>query len=108
MRYHTYTDNEHVVVVTSTYAGKTVRGVAKCSPNDKFDICIGENLAKARCDYKIEKLRTKRAYTECKRAMDEVNRAEAHQKKMENYLIDSYQKLANAKATLHAMEDTWS
>ena len=52
-RYKYYTNNKDVVVAVSSYAGKTVRGVAKCDPRDTFDIEKGKELAAARCNEKI-------------------------------------------------------
>lgn len=52
----------NMVVAVSSFAGKKVRGVAKCNPNDTFDIEKGKALAEARCAEKIAKKRLKRAY----------------------------------------------
>ena len=35
--YQFYKDNSDNIIAVSTYAGHTVRGVAKCHPNDEFD-----------------------------------------------------------------------
>ena len=51
-RYRYIIDSEETpkkVIVLSKYAGKDVRGIAKCSPNDKFDIETGRVLATLRC-----------------------------------------------------------
>ena len=37
MRYKTFTDDNDTVVVVSSYAGKPVRGIAKCYVDDEFD-----------------------------------------------------------------------
>lgn len=60
------------VIALSTYAGKVVRGVAKCSPQDKFDVDYGKELAAARCNLKVAQKRLKRAgkvYTAASKAM---------------------------------------
>ena len=64
-----YTDYNYRYVVTptkvialSTYAGRTVRGVAKCHPDDKFDEEFGKKLAAARCNQKIASKRYERAF----------------------------------------------
>lgn len=49
------------VIALSTYAGKVVRGIAKCSPQDKFDEEYGKALAAARCNLKVAEKRFKRA-----------------------------------------------
>ena len=50
------------VIAVSSFAGQTVRGVAKCNPADEFDAEKGAALAAARCGLKIAQKRTKRAY----------------------------------------------
>ena len=46
-KYRYFTNGSKVVAV-STYAGKTVRGVANCDPNDEFSLEKGKELAAAR------------------------------------------------------------
>jgi hypothetical protein len=63
-KYRVYTNGENVVVAVSSYAGEKVRGVAKCAPEDGFDLEKGKKLAIARCALKIAKKRAK--------ALDEI------------------------------------
>lgn len=60
-KYNFYTDGKTKVVAVSTYAGKAVRGVAKCDINDTFSLEKGKELAAARCNEKIAKKRFTRA-----------------------------------------------
>ncbi len=67
-----YTDYNYRYVVTpnkvialSTYAGRTVRGIAKCHPNDEFNEEYGKKLAAARCNQKIAAKRYERAFRKC-------------------------------------------
>lgn len=85
------------VIAISTYAGRTVRGVAKCAPNDKFDIKKGMALAAARCNEKVAKKRMERAKKMQKEAYD--NRVAAHEyhKKCMKYLDDAYEQLSEAR-----------
>ena len=56
------------VIALSSFAGRTVRGIAKCHPNDTFDVEYGKRLAAARCNEKIARKRYTRAlnrYHEC-------------------------------------------
>ena len=76
-RYRYYTNGKDTVVAVSTYAGETVRGVAKCAPEDEFDLAKGKKLAAARCAKKVAKKRV-HALT------DELNWAE--------YILDMAQK----------------
>lgn len=49
------------VVCTTLYKGQTVRGTAKCSPEDNFDIEVGKKLAYLRCRQKFMRKKLKRA-----------------------------------------------
>ena len=59
--YKIYSDGKSTIIATATYAGKTVRGVAKCDPQDEFDYEKGATLAVVRCALKIAKKRLKRS-----------------------------------------------
>lgn len=41
--------NNGIVVCTTFYKGKLIRGIAKCAPEDSFDLNIGKQLAYLRC-----------------------------------------------------------
>ena len=58
-KYSYFTNGKDTVVAVASYAGKRVRGVAKCSDKDEFDLAKGEKLAAARCNLKIAKMREK-------------------------------------------------
>ena len=99
--YYTYTNKitgSQIVVATSTYAGKTVRGTAKCISLDEFDFQKGKELAAARCAEKIALRRSARAA----RKLGEAERALAEAQKfyddMLYYSQDSWQNLEDAKA----------
>lgn len=76
-KYSYFTNGKDTVVAVASYAGKRVRGVAKCSEMDEFDLAKGEKLAAARCNLKIAKMREKnlqfRAQFE-QRVLENVNR----------------------------------
>ena len=77
-RYRKYSDGKGKIVIVSTYAGKTVRGVAKCNPNDNFEEAAGVELATLRCDAKVADKRVKRArakYDEAAMAFNTANTA---------------------------------
>lgn len=77
----------------STYAGKTVKGYAKCDPRDEYDEEKGKELASARCNAKIAKQRTLRAEKKVAEAKYELEKAQKHLEKMESYFADSVVKL---------------
>lgn len=61
--YQIYTHDNEVLAV-STYAGRYVKGKAKCDPKDEYSKEHGIKLAVARCDEKIAKKRVKAAFAE--------------------------------------------
>lgn len=54
-KYKVFTNSKNEIIAVSTYAGKTVKGVAKCDPRDSFDKSKGEQLAIARCAAKLQR-----------------------------------------------------
>lgn len=90
-RYRIYTNDNGMVIVVSTYAGKNIRGVAKCNPQDKFSQEIGEQIAQARCDLKIAEKRVKRAREKYDAAVAIFNRASAEVDKAAEYVLHAEQ-----------------
>lgn len=88
-KYKFYNDGKNKIVAVSTYAGKSVRGVAKCDPRDNFDMTKGEDLAMARCAEKIAAKRMRRAQNELAKAERAAEAAQRRVDKMKNYLNDS-------------------
>ena len=65
-KYRYYTNGKNIVVAVTSYAGQTIRGVAKCNEQDEFNLETGKELAAARCAVKIAKERMKYTYSERK------------------------------------------
>lgn len=78
------------IIALSTYAGKTVRGVAICSEHDKFNIEKGKALAAARCNEKVAAKRYARANQKLIEALDERNTSYEKCAKAEQYYHDSF------------------
>ena len=74
-KYQFYHNDHNVVVAVSSFAGNKVRGIAKCNPNDEFDLTRGKEIAAARCDEKIATKRLKRAYSKVDAAKAALDRA---------------------------------
>ena len=91
------------VVAYSSYAGQSVRGVAKCAPNDKFDVEFGKELAAARCNVKVARKRLKRAMERRDAAWQEYLRAQDQLLREENYVDDSNVALTEAEVELEAI-----
>lgn len=99
-RYKYTRDSGNTVIAISTYAGKTIKGVAKCDPNDNFSYDYGRKLAKARCDAKISKKRYKNANNKLREAYEALNAAREYYNKMVEYKMDSFKAMDAAKENL--------
>lgn len=104
-KYKFYTTPDNKTIAISTYAGKTVRGVAKTDPRDTFDAEYGKELAAARCALKIAKKREKRANRQVKKAADQMALAYANLEKMRRYRDDSVVAVNEALFNLMDVED---
>ena len=103
-KYKFYNDGKNKIVAVSTYAGKSVRGVAKCDPRDNFDMTKGEDLAMARCAEKIAAKRMRRAQNELAKAERAAETAQRRVEKMQKYLFDSTALSAKATETREHFE----
>ena len=92
------------IAAASTYAGKTVKGYAKCDPNETFNEAKGKELAAARCNHKISAKRVARAakkYLDATMAMQE---AQVHLDAMRQYYMDAVDQFDEAEAELANLE----
>ena len=88
-KYKFYETPDNKVIAISTYAGKTVKGIAKTDPRDEFDLEYGKKLAAARCAVKVAKKRQARANRQVRKASDQMARAYAYLEKMRKYQNDA-------------------
>ena len=77
------------IIAVSSYAGKTVKGYAKCHPSDTFDVETGKKLATLRCAQKIAEKRFNRAAMCEAKAKEAVKAAELHYRDMGDYRTDA-------------------
>lgn len=102
-----YIDHDaKVIVAVSRYAGKTVRGVAKCHPNDEFNTEFGIKLAVARCNIKVAKKRAARADSRVIDALNAKFEAVRFVEDMKQYQKRAQVELANALNDLKELEDS--
>lgn len=80
------------VIAVSSFAGRKVRGIAKCNPKDAFDLEKGKALAAARCDRKIAKRRMARAADKYSDAFAAVLAANERYEKARQYYMDAIDK----------------
>lgn len=99
-RYKYVRDGGNTVIAISTYAGKTVKGIAKCNPNDNFSYDYGRKLAKARCDAKISKKRYDNANNKFKAAFEALKAAGKYYNEMVNYKMDAFKAMEAVKENL--------
>lgn len=103
MRYQYVTAGNKIICI-SHYAGKPVRGIAKCYPADEFDLEDGKKLAQVRCDYKIAKKRVLRARAKHAEATKALGDAREHQNKMQSYYDESFRDFVRLDEELKALE----
>ncbi len=89
------------VVAVSTYAGKTVRGVAKCHPDDAYDVEKGKMLAALRCNARIAEKRLNRANEKVKDATRQLVNSQEHYSDMRQYQDDAFVGLRRAHDELN-------
>lgn len=102
-RYFTYTEKNtgaKCVCAISTFAGKKVRGVARCDPADTFDLEAGKKLAALRCNFKVAKLREKRAERKHIEAFEASEKARAYFDEMNIYFYDAVKACVRAEEEL--------
>ena len=95
-----YIETPNKVIALSTYAGKTVRGIAKCHPNDTFDVEFGRKLAAARCNAKIAAKRVVNAKNKYWETYNKLIEATKAHDKYSTYYIDAAEHLKEAEAYL--------
>ena len=105
-KYNFYTDEKTKVVAVSTYAGKAVRGVAKCDVNDTFSLEKGKELAAARCNEKIAKKRFTRARNMYADVFIEYGKLVTRLTKAFNYRNDSEIALVEAEDLVASILET--
>lgn len=88
------------VYAVSSYAGRSVKGGAKCDPRDEFNEESGKHLAALRCNKKVAERRMARAAARLEEAEDWLRRAEKSVEKYREYYGDAADLLAEAKNEL--------
>ena len=104
-KFYQYKDKnaKDTVAAASTYAGRTVKGYAKCDPTDQFSIEKGKELAAARCNAKIAAKRVKRASAKYLEAQQQLADAKRFMARMTEYYTDAVDQLDEANAAITDM-----
>ena len=103
LKYNCY-ETKNTVVCVAFYAGKPVKGIAKCNPEDKFDLDTGKELAKRRCAAKIAKKKAKYAADKYYDARTQYQNAKAHLEDMSSFMNKTAEDMITALADLEKYE----
>lgn len=104
-KYKFYTNGTRVIAV-STYAGRTVRGIAVCHDGDEFSLEKGKQLAALRCAEKIARKRLNRANRKVDEAYWAYVDAKAYLNKMVYYKDDALYELNEVIAAKNDLLDS--
>ena len=104
-KFYQYKDKnaKDTIAAASTYAGRTVKGYAKCDPRDEFSVEKGKELAAARCNAKIAAKRVKRASAKYLEAQQQLADAKRFMARMTEYYTDAVDRLDEANAAITDM-----
>ena len=96
--------HDNKVICISSFARKNIKGIAKCAPNDNFDIEIGKKLAQLRCDKKVADKRADRAAQKYIEAEDQLYEAFHNFENIKSYYFDSEAQYQKAEKALFDFE----
>ena len=97
--FHIDEEGKKVVAVTH-YAGRAIRGIAKCAPEDTFDVETGCKIAVARAEAKVARAKTRNAATKYLEAAKAADAAEKRFDEMKQYYMDAIDQLDEAEEYL--------
>ena len=104
-KYHFYhTADNRTVVCTTLYKGQIIRGVAKCNPEDEFDLEFGKDYAYLRCRQKFMLKKLNRAKKTKDEAIISVARANNNLYKAYEFVNDVEMQLAYINKELNELE----
>ena len=106
MARYRFIEADNKVICLSTFAKKSVKGIAKCSPNDTFNLETGRKLAQLRCDFKVANKRADRAADQFVEALELLRLAWDYYNDSKEYYENSEKKCGDALADLTAFEAT--
>ena len=101
-RYKIYSSDNKIIAVSS-FAGKPVKGIAKCDPSDTFSSEVGTELAVARCNNKVAVKRVRYADSKLDEAIKAFMYAKANVERMSAYYEDACKKLAASNDEVDAI-----
>ena len=94
-----FDEDNRIVKATSTYARKSVTGIAHCSKEDNFNIIIGMEIAKRKCNIKILNKRVKDLEKQERELQNQIMKLQNKANKISEYKMN-----ANRERTLNEYE----
>ena len=98
--------NTKVIVAISTYAGKIVKGFAKCRDTDEYNEEIGKKLAAARCDLKVCFKRKERALKQKTEVTQKIEKLTKYYLDMCEYYDDAIDEYMKSLERVAAIENS--
>lgn len=99
-------DNDRTVIAESSFAGKPVKGIAKCDPKDTPDLEKGIKLAILRCDEKIAIKKMARGAQKLRDAEVQFEDSRKNLDDMQDYFNAAEKKLIDTSKELEDYMDT--
>ena len=99
-----YNKDEQTIICTTLYKGQAVRGIAKCNPEDEFDLELGKKLAYLRCRKKFLRKKMKRALKAERDAIVAEARAKYNLDSAREFVSDSEMQLSSVINELEEFE----
>lgn len=96
---------KRTIVALTSFAGKTVSGIAKCHPSDSFNEEAGKALAKARADFKVAVKRSKYANKRLEIADNLFNHMLKERDFWLEYTVQSNKELHDASKLILKLKD---
>ena len=100
--FHIDEEGKKVIAVTH-YAGRAVRGIAKCAPEDTFDVELGCKIAVARAERKVARAKIRNAAAKYLEAAKAADAAQKRFDDMKQYYIDAVDQFDEAEEQLEKL-----
>lgn len=98
-----FDETNGIVEATSTYAGKLVTGIARCSEEDNYNPLIGMEIAKRKCNIKILNKRIKNLEKQEDKLQDQIIELEEKINKILEYRMNAKRERALNEYELEAL-----
>ena len=99
-----YNKDEKTLICTILYKGKTIRGIAKCDPDDEFNIDTGKKLAYLRCRQKLLVKKVKHSSKVEDDATAALEKAKVNMQKASKFYADATSQLYDITNSLRELE----